>query len=263
MSTLSGQTIQSTYQGLLKLADSTTGITNTYQQVQDGLGNNTGILVKNNYIFDNTHITKTIFKPLSLGTGLSNTGTGAYGNISNFLCAIPFWDNGQYSYSSITVNVRTVSATETFSLAFYNSQLTSKGLLPKDLILSGITIPVTTLNQRTVTFPSTLTFSATPGINWFVFKITSGSASPALRLAGPGIGGGWNRALANNYGFESSGHFYQLPATTLISTNTTNTYSFSGITNFATSFSEATITNGLSATITGNQQPYGFLLNLI
>ena len=41
MGTLSGQSISDTYDGLLKLEDSTTGITSTYQQIQDGLGNDT------------------------------------------------------------------------------------------------------------------------------------------------------------------------------------------------------------------------------
>ena len=48
MPTLSGQTIQSTYQGLIKLADSTSGITSTPQQIQDGLGNDTGTRIATN-----------------------------------------------------------------------------------------------------------------------------------------------------------------------------------------------------------------------
>ena len=40
MSTLFGNNISQTYQGLIKLADSTTGVTSTTQSFQDGLGNN-------------------------------------------------------------------------------------------------------------------------------------------------------------------------------------------------------------------------------
>lgn len=42
MSNLTGQQIQNTYEGLLNLEDSTTGITSNLQAIQDGLGNNTG-----------------------------------------------------------------------------------------------------------------------------------------------------------------------------------------------------------------------------
>ena len=41
MSALTGNNVKDTYQGLLKLANSATGITSNLQYVQDGLGNNT------------------------------------------------------------------------------------------------------------------------------------------------------------------------------------------------------------------------------
>ena len=63
MGTLSGQSISDTYDGLLKLADSTTGITSTYQQIQDGLGNdtNTKISTNNNSINIQLKIQHNIF----------------------------------------------------------------------------------------------------------------------------------------------------------------------------------------------------------
>ena len=48
MSSLFGNNISQTYQGLIKLADSTTGVTSTTQSLQDGLGNNIPIQVSNN-----------------------------------------------------------------------------------------------------------------------------------------------------------------------------------------------------------------------
>lgn len=48
MGTLTGQQINNTYDGLLKLSDSTTGITSTFQAIEDGLGNNTGGGFSNN-----------------------------------------------------------------------------------------------------------------------------------------------------------------------------------------------------------------------
>jgi hypothetical protein len=48
MGTLSGQTIQNTYDGLLKLEDSTNPITSSPQFIQDGLGNNTNMKIGTN-----------------------------------------------------------------------------------------------------------------------------------------------------------------------------------------------------------------------
>jgi hypothetical protein len=53
MSNLTGQAIQNTYDGLLNLQDSTTGITSSYQNIQDGLGNNTGAQIKQDGLFSN------------------------------------------------------------------------------------------------------------------------------------------------------------------------------------------------------------------
>jgi hypothetical protein len=49
MSNLTGQQIQNTYEGLLNLEDSTTGITSNLQAIQDGLGNNTGARIATNF----------------------------------------------------------------------------------------------------------------------------------------------------------------------------------------------------------------------
>ncbi|CAB4184457.1 hypothetical protein UFOVP1114_9 [uncultured Caudovirales phage] len=50
MSTLYGNNISQTYQGLIKLANSTTGVTATTQSLQDGLGNNIPIQVSTNVV---------------------------------------------------------------------------------------------------------------------------------------------------------------------------------------------------------------------
>ena len=56
MSALTGNQIKDTYQGLLKLADSTTGITSSFQAVQDGLGNDTGLRIATGPV-SYTHLT--------------------------------------------------------------------------------------------------------------------------------------------------------------------------------------------------------------
>lgn len=53
MANLSGQTIQSTYYGLLNLDTATTGITSTYQTITDGIGNDTGLQIKENAFYSN------------------------------------------------------------------------------------------------------------------------------------------------------------------------------------------------------------------
>ena len=50
MSTLYGNNISQTYQGLIKLTDSTTGVTSVTQSLQDGLGNNLPLQVSNNTV---------------------------------------------------------------------------------------------------------------------------------------------------------------------------------------------------------------------
>ena len=45
MGQLTNQYVSQSYQGLLKLQDSTTGVTSTLQYVQDGVGNNIPIQV--------------------------------------------------------------------------------------------------------------------------------------------------------------------------------------------------------------------------
>jgi hypothetical protein len=53
MSNLTGQQIKDTYEGLLNLQDSTTGITNSFQAIQDGLGNDTGAQIKQDGFYSN------------------------------------------------------------------------------------------------------------------------------------------------------------------------------------------------------------------
>ena len=50
MSSLTSTQINNTYPGLLKLSTSTTGITSTLQSVEDGLGGDTGLKIKQDYI---------------------------------------------------------------------------------------------------------------------------------------------------------------------------------------------------------------------
>jgi hypothetical protein len=78
MSTLFGNNISQTYQGLIKLADSTTGVTSTTQSFQDGLGNNIPIQVSN----DTVNISGSFLvngQPVSIETGsFATTGSNTF-----------------------------------------------------------------------------------------------------------------------------------------------------------------------------------------
>jgi len=263
MATLSGQTIQSTYKGLLKLANSTSGITSSYQSIEDGLGNDTGIKIKNNNILDTAHLSTIHFKPKSLGTALGNAAQGIIPAIQNYLVGQLFWDNGKYSYSSITLTVRTATTTsDIVTAAFYSSQMTPNGLLPKDLILSGITIPVTTTGQTTINFSSPLTFSDSPGLYYFMYKVSNSGVTPTYRFSIPssnifnqqimemhGLNGFWNTSYAT------------LPANGLTG-NSNFTFGFSGLTNFSTSYTSSQIVSAQTTNL-ANMPNTGFLLNVI
>ena len=68
MSTLTGQQINLTYPGLLNLETSTTGITSSFQQIQDGLGNNTGLTIRQNQLQGGGLFSNQYFVPQYMGT---------------------------------------------------------------------------------------------------------------------------------------------------------------------------------------------------
>ena len=186
MSNLTGQQINLTYPGLLNLATSTSGITSTYQQIQDGLGNNTNTRISTTGIQSPTLVGMNIntLAPDALGTG---AGTGAFtpgaGSQSNLVFGY-FYDSGVYSYSSITVNVTTITSTsDVVELLFYDLQQVSQyGLFPRNQILSGITLPVASTGYQTITLPSTLSFSGTGGGYYaYILKYTNGGSTPSVR----------------------------------------------------------------------------------
>jgi hypothetical protein len=187
MSTLTNTQISQTYPGLLKLADSTTGITSSLQAVQDGLGNNTGIQIAQDRFITKNAVSLEYMIPDFYGEGF-NTTTGAFpAGSQNIIMAAPIYDPGLYAYSAITNYVQTLSASDTVSMAFYTNQwVNGIGLAPKDLVMSGINITVSATGAVKTTLPSTLSFSGTgSGIYWMVFKITtSGGANPTVRFGG-------------------------------------------------------------------------------
>jgi hypothetical protein len=192
MSNLTGQQIQNTYEGLLNLQDSTTGITSNLQAIQDGLGNNTGMRIGTNlFAHPQVFTANASLIPDYMGGGISTAG-GAQANTANSqnrLIYNIFYDNGVHSYSALTYNLSTATTvSDVVNFYFYTLQLVpGYGIAPKDLIMSGITISSSApTGVKTTTLPSTLTFSGT-GAGWYVaaYTISNANVTPVVRYNAP------------------------------------------------------------------------------
>jgi hypothetical protein len=186
MSSLSGQQINQTYQGLLKLATSSTGITSSFQSVEDGLGNNTGIKIKTNALvapnlfgLQNVSIRK-------VGSGINNTlGQGYANDEYDSIVWTPFYDFGINSYSSITYQVSAVTSTsDVVKCAFYTSQFDDTyGFIPSELISTGATLVTNSTGLKVTTLSSTLSFSGYgPGIYWIGLLTTNVGSTPTVKF---------------------------------------------------------------------------------
>ena len=207
MATLSGQTIQSTYQGLLKLANSTTGITNSVQSIEDGLGNNTGINIKSNFLNASNQIPIGTFKNKYFGVGIDNAADAITSGNQNCINTRAFYIPEYYSFSAISIaNGVNATTEDLFEAAFYTAEMGSNGLYPKDVIISGITAQTTSgaTALKTYVFPTPITFSATPGMNFFVTKITTTAATRTANfwLSRIEFTNGRSNALVQAYGFN-------------------------------------------------------------
>jgi len=207
MSSLSNLQINQSYQGLIKLADSTTGITSTLQSVQDGLGNDTGLKLAQDFLAAPSLIS---FKPLGKATGGNGIATGAgtvfpvgsqdkiFGNI--------FLDEGINSYTGITFRVGTVTSTsDVMNFAFYTVEQTGTyGLAPKDLILSGLTLTgseLTSTGLITKALPSTLTFPYPGPFALLWYTSNAGNVQPTVRLTAPAEPASQSSLMAVMYGY--------------------------------------------------------------
>lgn len=265
MSNLTGQQIKNTYQGLLNLADSTTGVTTTLQAIQDGLGNNTGARIATNFFTaPNVVNLNANLIPDYMGTGFATgAGTAFAANTQNRLLYNIFYDSGTYAYSAMTYHLGTLTSTsDVVTQSFYTLQLVpGYGIAPKDLIMSGISLTSTgSTGVKTTTLPSTLSFSGTGG-GYYVqaLYISNAGVTPTVRYGASNIG-------ARNQAFtESLGYFLNAAgtATSQGSRLTINPGLWFIINNLAqqASYSEADIQNNFNAT-TG-LAVNGFALNVI
>jgi hypothetical protein len=190
MSNLTGQQINQSFQGLLKLADSSTGITTSLQAVQDGLGNDTGLKMGTDYLGGASLVSSV--KPLGLkgGTGIA-TGTGTAFNASSngMLQSVLFYDRGDIPYSSITFGIGTITTTQdTYDFAIYDAQFCpTAGYQPKDALIPIITVSsADTVTTGFYTYNLTgLTFDK-GGYYFMCFRITNPtSVAPTFRFRNP------------------------------------------------------------------------------
>ena len=227
MASLSGQTIQSTYQGLLKLQNSTTGITSSLQSITDGLGNDTGLRLKQNQLESPNIPSYISLKGQYYGSGYALTAPTAYAaGTQNIILAYPFYDNGLYEYSAMTYNVvSATSSSDSVEVAIYTSQLSNPyGLCPYEPIISGLTLSVGTTGIKTLTFPSNISMSGYgAGIYWVVWKISNSNVTPTVRFGGtiPQAGFpfqvyGLTQGVTGAYGiaFRNNGSFHAYSGTT-------------------------------------------------
>lgn len=261
MPTLSGQTIQSTYQGLLKLADSTTGITSTYQQIQDGLGNNTNSRISTLGIQAPNFQTYNNLKPDYMGVGFTAAGVAASTNTQNRTLYSVFYDTGIYSYSAITYNcVTATTSSDVVNIAFYTmQQVPTIGIAPKDLIMSGITLVTNSTGIKTTTLPSTLSFSGTGGGYYIMAMIISNSnVTPTFRYTGMNIAS-YNQQFGLGFYINAAGTGTNLGSkATSIGPQFFNL--LNNLSSFQTTYTQNDIITNFSTSIPG---AYGYCLNVI
>lgn len=258
MGTLSGQTIQSTYEGLLKLSNSQNPVTNILQSVEDGFGNETGMKISSNYFTQKNQIPVGNFVGKYYGVGITTSSAGVNTGNDNRINIQAFYDQGRYYYSAITWYVQTASATDTFEAAIYTSEFSQEiGFYPSNLLISGITANTTTTGLKTYVFPQNIILSA-ENINFLVFKFTTTAATRTLNFRSPLLTQA-NAALPIMYGhYISPAGNYTVPT---FKSPVANHYSasYSGLTNFQNTFVESDF-NTLQ---TNNQNSYGFVLHTV
>ena len=264
MSTLTNTQIQNTYQGLLKLADSTTGITSTFQAVEDGLGNNTGVKLATNYLASPNNPGFLNLKADYYGVGFTAVAgaPSPVANTQNILLAYPFYDNGLYSYSAITYNIATATtSTDTVEIAFYTAQMVSGvGLAPHTQVLSAQTLTSNSTGIKTTTLSSHLSFSGYGGGIYFaVIKISNSGVTPTVRPAGPTT----NYTSILGWYYNQLGWAFNAAGTAMLFPwKSVGTWgiAYSGLSTFNSSFSTGDVTTPSSSISTPN---YGWVLNTV
>jgi hypothetical protein len=261
MATLSGQTIQSTYPGLLKLADSSNPISSTYQQIEDGYGNNSNTRISTNGIQSPSLQAYFNLKPDFMGNGFSAAPQTPSPNTQNRVLYTLFYDSGIYSYSAITYNCITATTTsDIVTVAFYSlQQIPSIGVAPKDLIMSGITLTSNSTGVKTTSLPSTLSFSGTGGGFYVASFIYSNSGvTPTTRFGGTSFTTFAQQFTLGQY-LNAAGTA-TITGSKIAAVSPSSFYILNNLSSFQPTYSSSDITTNLNSTTGAG---FGFSLNVI
>lgn len=266
MADLSNQPINTSYPGLLTLETATTGITQSLQSLQDGLGNNTGFQIGTNRLEGGNLFN--IYRPNGIpqyfGNGITSSASNP-GAAQNQMVAFTFYDNGEYSYSAITLFCQTLEAGTSVDVAFYNTQmLDTYGYVPYQKMVGEVNVNTTSTGFKTISFGSPLSFSGTgPGVYYCIVRYNTGG-TPVLRLGGAGtnVGTYLNWLLTSTFGlqYNSNSTTAFVPfrgGTGIASTGVGQIYNTPTFPTTFTSTELNTLNTGLSATA------IGFLLHTI
>jgi hypothetical protein len=264
MASLTSQQINDTYKGLIKLADATTGITSSLQSIQDGLGNDLPLKVKEGQIQGQNIFSFGYFVPDYEGPGFTGTGTQYPAGTQNKLNMTPFYNPGLNSFSAITYRVITATTvSDSVQLSFYTAQyVNGRGYQPKDLVMSGITLEAGTTGLKVTALPSTLSFSGYgSGIYIAVVKVSNSGVQPTIRygaLANTNSLGVFSAHLGMVMNTTNDGvSMIQQTASVLANSNGAV---YSTLADFQTSFAPGDFSGGiLASTYAG----LGFALNVI
>jgi hypothetical protein len=262
MSQLTNQQINNTYQGLIKLADSTTGVTSSLQSIQDGLGNDLPMKVSNNTFISNTGFGIPLYGIGDYyGQGFLSSAGSPLAGVQNLLVAQAFYDRGDLSYSAISYNLITATTTtDIVNISFYNSQwIDGVGLAPYQVVASGYTWSTTTTGIKTDTFGTDLSFSAYgPGVYFMVYSIDNANVTPSVRYGTATA----NLSLTSNLQF-SLGFTLAAPANGYVSPlrNPTSTAAASTIAYNLTSYPNPFTSADAANTATTNVASFGFVLH--
>lgn len=176
MSTLSNQQINQSYQGLLKLENSTSGITSSPQSIQDGLGNDTGVRMGENFFQSQFGLYHYPMEPNDYyGNGVAGSQVTPTASQVNNKTVQMFYDRGVDAYSAITFNVWTQfdePSGEKIEFAFYKlDYIETQGYVATERVSDVYSFTGVTISGgfKEFTLPSPLTFSGNgAGIYAFV-----------------------------------------------------------------------------------------------
>lgn len=265
MANLAPLPINTSYPGVLNLETATTGITQNLQALQDGLGNNTGFQIAEDRLEGGNLFN--IYSPPGIpqyfGNGFTATAISP-GAVQNSLISFTFYDNGEYSYSAVSVNCITLEAGSSVDIAFYNTQyLDTYGYVPYQKLVSEVNISTTSTGIKTASFASPLSFSGTgPGVYYCVIRYNTAS-TPLVRLspAGTNVSTYLNWLLCSKFGlqYNAAGTATLLPFRANPGTTSTTPGNHYNTASFPTTFTSTEFNTLTSTSVFVN----GFLLHTI